>query len=266
MHTRPPSLRNVTGLIYIVIIALWVAVLVPMWLRRHDQISELRSTAKFSRSMQRLELAERKARESAMAVHPSNQGKAVVVHNPDAHTEAARRRAVVLALLSSTLFVTLVLAMFSLLPIAAPITMLVLVVAFMGATAMTAPARARQAQQASTGRSARRRPVPAANVEPSRRVAAEADDFLEWDAWDDEDDAWEAVPTTLPTYVTAPKASPVPRPIDKVGAGAWTGEAMVDAARQMRRHETEHQVQQVDARDETAEIPVVRRAPIAVNQ
>lgn len=254
-----------TGLIYIVIIALWVAVLVPMWLRRHDQISELRSTAKFSRSMQRLELAERKARETAMAVHPSNQGKAVVVHNPDAHTEAARRRAIVLAMLSGTLFVTLVLALFSLLPIAAPITMLVLVVAFMAATALTAPARARQAQQSPARRATRRRPAPLASV-PSAPATAEQDDFLTWNAWDDEDDAWEAVPTTLPTYVTAPKASPVPRPIDKVAAGAWTGEAMVDAARQMRRHETQARVEHVDARDETAEIPVVRRAPIAVSQ
>lgn len=255
-----------TGLIYIVIIALWVAVLVPMWLRRHDQISELRSTAKFSRSMQRLELAERKARESAMAVHPSNQRKAVVVHNPDAHTEAARRRAIVLALLSGTLFVTLVLALFSLLPIAAPITMLVLVVAFMVATAMTAPVRARQAQQSVARREPRRRLEPVGQRGDAVRPVAEVDDFLEWNAWDDEDDAWEAVPTTLPTYVTAPKASPVPRPIDKVGAGAWTGEAMVDAARQMRRHEASAYVEPVDAREETAEIPVVRRSQIAVNQ
>ena len=260
-----------TGLIYIVIIALWVAVLVPMWLRRHDQISELRSTAKFSRSMQRLELAERKARESAMAVHPSNQRKAVVVHNPDAHTEAARRRAIVLALLSGTLFVTLVLALLSLLPIAAPITMLVLVVAFMVATAMTAPARARQAEQSVARREPRRRapsrrPATVGQRGESAPPAAEVDDFLEWNAWDDEDDAWEAVPATLPTYVTAPKASAVPRPIDKVGSGAWTGEAMVDAARQMRRHEVASQVEPVDARDETAEIPVVRRSQIAVNQ
>ena len=255
-----------TGLIYIVIIALWVAVLVPMWLRRHDQISELRSTAKFSRSMQRLELAERKARESAMAVHPSNQRKAVVVHNPDAHTEAARRRAIVLALLSGTLFVTLVLALLSLLPIAAPIVMLVLVVAFMVATAMTAPLRARQAERPAAGRTARRRPASAGQRVATPAPAAEVDDFLEWDAWADDDAAWEAVPTTLPTYVTAPKASAVPRPIDKVAAGAWTGEAMVDAARQMRRHETATQVEVVDARDETAEIPVVRRSQMAVNQ
>jgi hypothetical protein len=47
----------VTGLIYIAIIALWAAVLIPMWLRRHDQISEVRSTARFENSMARLATA-----------------------------------------------------------------------------------------------------------------------------------------------------------------------------------------------------------------
>ena len=43
-----------TGLIYVVIIALWAAVLIPIWLRRHDQISEVRSTARFSSAMNKL--------------------------------------------------------------------------------------------------------------------------------------------------------------------------------------------------------------------
>ncbi len=42
------------GLIYLVIIALWAAVLIPMWLRRHDQGSEVRSTTQFSAAMQLL--------------------------------------------------------------------------------------------------------------------------------------------------------------------------------------------------------------------
>lgn len=43
-----------TGVIYVVIIALWAAVLIPIWLRRHDQISEVRSTARFSSAMKTL--------------------------------------------------------------------------------------------------------------------------------------------------------------------------------------------------------------------
>ena len=43
-----------TGLIYVVIIALWAAVLIPIWLRRHDQVSQTRSTQKFSTAMKSL--------------------------------------------------------------------------------------------------------------------------------------------------------------------------------------------------------------------
>ena len=64
--------------------------------------------------------------------------------------------------------------------------------------------------------------------------AAQADDDWEtWNAWDDED-SWEAVPQTLPTYVSAPRASAVPRGIDRAHPGEWTGEAMVETARAMR--------------------------------
>jgi len=43
--------------------------------------------------------------------------------------------------------------------------------------------------------------------------------------------AWHAVPTTLPTYVTAPRATKMPRVIDLTHPGAWTGAAMVEQAR-----------------------------------
>ncbi|MBU6245143.1 MAG: hypothetical protein KGP12_08015 [Actinomycetales bacterium] len=43
-----------SGLIYVVIIALWAAVLIPMWLRRKDRSIEVRSTSEFSAAMQLL--------------------------------------------------------------------------------------------------------------------------------------------------------------------------------------------------------------------
>jgi hypothetical protein len=48
------SVRNVSGLVYVVIIALWAAVLIPMWLRRHAESLEVRSTSQFSAAMQML--------------------------------------------------------------------------------------------------------------------------------------------------------------------------------------------------------------------
>ena len=253
-----------TGLIYIVIIALWVAVLVPMWLRRHDQISEVRSTARFSRSMKSL---------AAMEVHPAGSARghrslgesgARPVAARSAHQSAARRRAIVLAGLSATLALTLILAIASVAPVWVPLIPARLVVAFMGATAMTAPARA-AAPRARREPVRRPAPVPVVEQTPAQQ---DDDEWLNWNAWDEDDDSWEAVPTTLPTYVSAPKASAVPRPIDKVRPGAWTGSAMVDAARAMRRRVAESASHdEVDHGAATAEIPVVRANPaLAVNE
>ena len=261
-----------TGLIYIVIIALWVAVLVPMWLRRHDQISEVRSTAKFSRSMKTL---------AAMEAHPAGSARedrmrevreAGAVARLNAQQEAAKRRAVVLAALCGLLVVTLGLGLASVAPMWLAVIALFLVVGFMAATALTASARtASRSRTVSTGRrvvaSARagRAGAPAGGAAAPEAPAD--DDWLNWNAWDEDDRAWEAVPTTLPTYVTAPRASAVPRPIDKARPGEWTGEAMVDAAQAMRRRVAEVSFEDVDHHAQTAEIPVVRPSrAVAANE
>ena len=66
-------------------------------------------------------------------------------------------------------------------------------------------------------------------------MAAAMDDFLSWDPWEGErnGEEWSAVPTTLPTYVDAPRATRVRRPIER--DRDWSGEAMVEVARTMRR-------------------------------
>ncbi len=47
---------------------------------------------------------------------------------------------------------------------------------------------------------------------------------------------WEARPTTLPTYVTAPRAAEFPRVIDTATPGAWTAAAMLERAQQQKAH------------------------------
>lgn len=44
------------------------------------------------------------------------------------------------------------------------------------------------------------------------------------------DGTWDATQSPLPSYVTAPPASAVPRRIDTATPGAWTGSAMVERA------------------------------------
>lgn len=239
-----------TGLIYIVIIALWAAVLIPMWLRRHDQISEVRSTARFENSMARLG--------SHDEVQFSRGGRDHM-NRQITLTPSGKRRAIVLASLTALTALTLLLALVSAAPKWMPILFGLLTAAFMVASAMTASART----QAAPARV--RRTSPASRSErtaaPVAAMAAVEDDWETWNAWDDEDEAWEAVPTTLPTYVTAPRASQVPRPIDKARPGEWTGSAMVEAAQEMRDASAAQaaEIAAVAAAydDVTAEIPVV---------
>ncbi len=46
-----PYGRPVSGLIYAVIVVMWAAFLVPMWLRRHDEFAEAKSVDKFASKM-----------------------------------------------------------------------------------------------------------------------------------------------------------------------------------------------------------------------
>ena len=244
-----------TGLIYLVIIALWAAVLIPMWLRRHDQVSEVRSTTRFSTAMRSL--------------GSQRSGETVENHRPvaneyrqSAHERAAQRRTIVLGSLAGLLAITLFMAVAGIVPKVVSIFMAVLVAAFVIATAMTASQRtaSKASRNAYVEPTRTRRPV-AAPVAPAAPVTPAVDDDWEnWNAWDEEE-SWEAVPSTLPTYVNSPRASVIPRPIDRNRPNEWDGEAMVNAANTMRRRvDTANAPVVVSHQDETAELPIVRVA------
>lgn len=280
-----------TGLIYVVIIALWAAVLIPIWLRRHDHISEVRSTARFSSAMKSLSgrgqvqyaadgydidpvysspspQYDRDGRPSrdfteARMTRGSETRPAEGVLDQEYERElvrqqAATRRAIVLGVLTVLLLAVLILAAVGVMPKWAPILAALPVLAFVVATAMTASSRSSVGQ----GRERREAPRRRTRMEaaPAPVAQHEDDDWETWNAWDD-DDAWDAVPTTLPTYVDAPRASAVPRPIDRSRPGEWTGEAMVETARAMRSRPVSEPLSpasSISASDETAEIPAVR--------
>ncbi|MEI7029381.1 gephyrin-like molybdotransferase receptor GlpR [Streptomyces pratensis] len=98
-----------SGLIYAVIVGAWAAYLVPMWLRRQDELNEARPTERFSTAIRLLsgraamerryarELRERTAQEAAPDVDPDRETdrmESVDVRAfaaPPAHTEARLR-------------------------------------------------------------------------------------------------------------------------------------------------------------------------------
>ncbi len=260
---RGSSVRIVTGVIYGVIIALWAAVLIPMWLRRHDRISEVRSTKKFSSTMASLGSKRHHAATlSSYEAHPARFELKARARTERARmanrARAAQRRLMVLSLLAVTTLLTIVLALLSMISMIVPMVAAALVLAFVVAGAATASSRANAAARSKaavdtrTARSTRR---GADVVELNAGAPAVIDDDWEnWDPWAEDDSAWEAVPTTLPTYVSAPRASQVPRRIDRSRPGEWTGEAMVDAAQAMQRQVA---FKDVDAKAATAEIPAI---------
>jgi hypothetical protein len=272
----------VTGLIYLVIIALWAAVLIPMWLRRHDQISEVRSTARFSSAMRSLgshgqpqyamSMSGGPMTSSIPEVSVARTSRSTPAEGVDpsyerelARQSAATRRAIVLGVLTAVLLVTLIGAVLGMLPKWVPVLAAIPVIAFVVATAMTASQRSSSQRSTAqrTARPARRAPrgEDDAPAVPASAPLQTDEEWENWNAWDDDTGSWEAVPQTLPTYVSAPRASAVPRGIDRATPGEWTGSAMVETAQAMRSRPASAPLSDpalIDHGAETAEIPVVR--------
>src|SRR5690606_22280522 len=97
MHSRE-SLYGVSvsssGLIYAVIVGAWAAYLVPMWLRRQDELNEARPTERFSTAIRLLSgragMERRYAKDlRARSTDEGEQG----VHDPEAVTDSVDLRA-----------------------------------------------------------------------------------------------------------------------------------------------------------------------------
>ncbi|MFC8036990.1 hypothetical protein ACFUVU_29825, partial [Streptomyces griseoincarnatus] len=83
-----------SGLIYAVIVGAWAAYLVPMWLRRQDELNEARPTERFSTAIRLLSgragMERRYAKDlRARSADEGEQG----VHDPDAITDSVDVRA-----------------------------------------------------------------------------------------------------------------------------------------------------------------------------
>ncbi|MCB5167964.1 hypothetical protein LG634_24440 [Streptomyces bambusae] len=75
-----------SGLIYAVIVGAWAAYLVPMWLRRQDELNEARPTERFSTAIRLL--SGRAGMERRYAKELRERGEAETPVDPDAVTEA----------------------------------------------------------------------------------------------------------------------------------------------------------------------------------
>jgi len=249
----------VTGLIYAVIIGLWAAVLIPIWLKRQDQVSEVRSTARFSSAMRSL---------GARADRADSQSGRQVRHDRDftsprdrARAKAAKRRSMVLAALTSITAIGLIGTVMGFIPAVVAIITGILLGAFLVTTMLTASKRDQAPVRSSSStkrayrefheveevRESRKEQRPLTRAELQR---AELDEFANWDPWEEETPGWDAVPQTLPSYITSPRATAIPRNIER--NGDWSGESMLDLVNKVQQDRV------ANVSDATAEIPIIR--------
>ena len=254
-----------TGLIYVVIIGLWAAVLIPIWLKRQDQVSEFRSTARFSSAMKSLgDHADRVDRANSESDRQLRHDREFTSPRDRARVKAAKRRSMVLATLTSITALGLIGTVMGFVPAFIAIAAGILLVAFLVTTMLTsskrAQAPARSASSISTSKRAYREFHEVAEVREPRidqrprnraeRQVAELDEFAKWDPWDEEVSGWDAVPQTLPSYITSPRATAIPRNIER--NGDWSGESMLDLVNKAQQGRV------ANVTDETAEIPIIR--------
>jgi hypothetical protein len=271
-----------SGLLYAAIIGMWALVLVPMWLRRHDEAQESKSADRFARAMGTLRRGDAGSigggsrREVLMPGRPSSVRETqVVVTNAGAELSpaaaAAGRRRRVLAVLGVLVVGWVVLALLHVVPRWSAAVPVVLVVGFLVVArrqvALAAELRRRQARRVTLAEAARaadaRYGAGESQARRGGRVVAPAPVPVQMPVTHIDvpiervavGDSWHAVPTTLPTYVTAPRATRMPRVLDLTTPGSWTGAAMVEQARETL---TAEQVDEGAMRVETFEVAVPR--------
>jgi hypothetical protein len=204
-----------TGLIYAAIVAAWAAYLVPLWLRRHDEVSRQKSLERYSSAMRVLSrepdggrYVARRRDEPPRVLAPSPKRSAAQFR---ARRAAAMRRRRVLSLLMLTWASVGALAVFETVPRWAAGVPAVLILTFLVLVRRTvrrarkmlpAPAPARKAQRLDvsyTYGSSVAEPEPTVEVKTS--TSSSADETAA-----SEEGLWDPVPVTLPIYVYKEKA------------------------------------------------------------
>ena len=261
-----------SGLIYAMVIGLWALVLLPMWLKSHDQFNEGKQVDRFKRAMSSLgmshhELIEQSAHRQISAKRAVKAGTEVRIPL----SAAARRRRVLTAL--GVLQVGGLIGSPLGLGTVAMVVPFLLIVGFLTlARTQVRVERERRSQQqpkSTTVSSARKeRNSFLRSLAAGRAARRDRDDVAQAPAAptvasSDETTFWQPVQTIAPSYINAPAATAVPRAID--ADGGWTGNAMVEAARAMVDQEsvapvapTAPVVEPAVDPDATTEIPVIR--------
>ncbi len=231
-----------SGLILLVIVGAWLAVLVPMALKSHDSSTSLSSVDRFSDAMRVLSRREQQGRSGprtfVLPPRPSLPSRGGQARPPV--PLAVRRRRVLLTLVGLALVLLVLAVLGSMWALAAQLLTDVAIVAYVGHLRRQAIAKAERSVRAAGTRPARpaqprRTPMRIAGVPdrmPARPAPLEAPLPAPAARYEDpQPSTWQAPEFPVPTYVSAPIAPPRPtRIVDLTNPGRWSEGLMDDDA------------------------------------
>jgi hypothetical protein len=231
---------DLSGVIFVVLALAWAIYLIPKVLRHHDEVAKNRSVDKFSDSMRVLARREPVTRKKSQLVRADRPRLAPptareIRTRRRAAAHAAKRRRSILALLLFAGFVVTALALLGVLLPWAPTIPAVAILGFL-VLSVSLGRRERQVWSLRLAMSTRSvpfrieipRPVPIRNEQGFEEVQC-TDDTITFDPAELEaaleangEGLWDPLPVTLPTYVTAPKATRAVRTIDLSAPGTYS--------------------------------------------
>jgi len=256
----------VTGLVYAVIIALWVVVLVPLWLRRHDESRGRQTAEQYNQAMNTLARAARSRPKPSghSTAAGADQPNGAEAAEPDAAdvtpgwglgdvvsvvrsvvpftrgaratlSRPARRRRTIVMILLGGLAASVAGALVGVVPGLLAVVFVFLLAGYLMLAARMG--RGLGAASAARDRSAETERIRTA-TEEARRVASGAtvdvDEVLAGNSSTVRivpGQNWEPQEAALPTYVGKQRASKVPRVLDlRAPDREWSGAAMVEQA------------------------------------
>lgn len=196
-----------TGLLYLIVIAMWGAVLVPIWLKNHDRAK-----------------VENSVRETSVSREPKwHWAKREVL---DAKQQAyVRRRRVLMTLISLVIGTIVMSASGNLSPIFAVLPVLLLAGFILTATRVANAAKQKSVVNAQS------RQAPAAPMVAGTAVQTTSAVGLSAQV-PQNSHAWAPVESPVPSYVLAARATEYPRKLD--AQKPWTAQEMLEQAAQLR--------------------------------
>ena len=190
-----------TGLLYLIVIVMWAAILVPIWLKNHDRSKVVKSIEKETTEPITWKIAPKR---------PVSRKKQAYI----------RRRNVLISLLASVVF-TAILVILSVVPFVTLLLPVALLIAFTSAAAKVATASSRPVSRVQI-------PQPASEHEQSVDAAsASITEVAQENAR-----AWQPVESPVPSYVRIQRAGSSSSAAD--ARRSWTAQDMLEQAAQLR--------------------------------